>query len=81
MGVVYAARDEQLGRSVSIKMIKAAAVHAPGARERMFREARAAASLNHRATSISRRGLSGNPIFLDPGTAHRNERRSNVGRA
>ncbi|MBA3298130.1 MAG: protein kinase [Acidobacteria bacterium] len=48
MGVVYSARDEQLGRSVAIKMIRAA-VEGPSARERMFREARAAASVNHPA--------------------------------
>jgi serine/threonine protein kinase/tetratricopeptide (TPR) repeat protein len=48
MGVVYAARDEQLGRAVAIKMIKGA-VDEPAARERLFREARSAASVNHPA--------------------------------
>ena len=45
MGIVYAARDEQLGRSVAIKMLRATAE--PAARDRLFREARSAASLNH----------------------------------
>ena len=45
MGVVYAAHDEQLDRTVAIKMLKAATDDV--ARERFRREARAAASLNH----------------------------------
>ena len=48
MGVVYSARDERLGRTVAIKMIRGA-VNEPAARERLFREARSAASLNHPA--------------------------------
>jgi non-specific serine/threonine protein kinase len=48
MGVVYAAQDVQLGRSVAIKMIRAA-VNSDAARERLFREARSAASINHPA--------------------------------
>jgi len=48
MGVVYAARDEQLGRLVAIKMVSRAA-HVSSARERLLREARAAASVNHPA--------------------------------
>jgi serine/threonine protein kinase len=46
MGIVYAALDERLDRSVAIKMIRRAASH-PRARERMWREARAAAAVNH----------------------------------
>src|SRR5262249_10683677 len=46
MGIVYSAYDERLGRPVAIKMIKTA-VAEPGARERLQREARAAASVNH----------------------------------
>jgi serine/threonine-protein kinase len=46
MGVVYEARDERLDRSVAIKMIRNAQGDA-GARERLLREARAAASVNH----------------------------------
>ena len=48
MGVVYAAYDDLLGRPVAIKMIKAA-IAEPAARDRMRREARAAASVNHPA--------------------------------
>jgi serine/threonine protein kinase len=46
MGVVYAAHDSQLGRSVAIKMIRATA-DSDLARDRLFREARSAASINH----------------------------------
>ncbi len=48
MGVVYSAYDDRLGRPVAIKMIKAA-VAEPGARDRLRREARSAASVNHPA--------------------------------
>jgi serine/threonine-protein kinase len=46
MGVVYAARDERLNRAVALKVIRTAAAD-ERARERLRREARAAASLNH----------------------------------
>src|SRR5262245_57200297 len=46
MGVVYAAHDERLDRRVALKMISKAAAD-DCARERLWREARAAASLNH----------------------------------
>ena len=48
MGVVYSAYDDRLGRPVAIKMIKPA-VAEPAARERLRREARSAASVNHPA--------------------------------
>jgi serine/threonine protein kinase/tetratricopeptide (TPR) repeat protein len=48
MGVVYAAYDDRLGRPIAIKMIKTAAAD-PAARDRLEREARAAASVNHPA--------------------------------
>lgn len=46
MGVVYAAHDDRLDRSVAIKRIREASNDA-GMRERLLREARAAASINH----------------------------------
>jgi TolB-like protein len=46
MGVVYAAEDPSLGRRVAIKRIRHAGGD-PGARRRLEREARAAASVNH----------------------------------
>jgi TolB-like protein len=48
MGVVYSAYDERLGRPVAIKMIRAAVAQAD-ARDRLRREARSAASVNHPA--------------------------------
>jgi TolB-like protein/predicted Ser/Thr protein kinase len=44
MGLVYAARDERLGREVALKTVLA---HDAATRERIWREARAAASLSH----------------------------------
>jgi serine/threonine protein kinase/tetratricopeptide (TPR) repeat protein len=46
MGVVYAAHDERLGRRVALKMISSVA-NDETARKRFWREARAAASVNH----------------------------------
>jgi eukaryotic-like serine/threonine-protein kinase len=46
MGVVYAAEDTELGRRVALKLIHEAKGDAV-ARERMRREARAAAGVNH----------------------------------
>jgi serine/threonine protein kinase/tetratricopeptide (TPR) repeat protein len=45
MGVVYAARDERLGRTVALKTMSA--VSDETARKRLWREARAAASVSH----------------------------------
>ena len=47
MGVVYRGRDEQLQRDVAIKLLPASHGDDSVARARLFREARAAASLNH----------------------------------
>jgi serine/threonine protein kinase len=46
MGVVFEARDERLDRSVAIKMIREE-TRGSNARERFWREARAAARVNH----------------------------------
>src|SRR5256885_14825786 len=46
MGVVYAARDERLERSVALKTMSSLANDETG-RRRFWREARAAASVNH----------------------------------
>src|SRR5262245_15765312 len=46
MGVIYAAHDERLDRGVALKMLSKAAAD-DHARERLWREARAAASLSH----------------------------------
>jgi len=47
MGAVYKAEDLRLRRTVAIKILRPEKISAPAARERFFREARAAASLNH----------------------------------
>jgi serine/threonine protein kinase/tetratricopeptide (TPR) repeat protein len=46
MGVVYAARDERLGRTIALKTLSAASTDQV-ARQRLWREARAAAAVNH----------------------------------
>ncbi len=46
MGVVYAARDERLERTVALKMMSSL-VHDESSRTRFWREARAAASVSH----------------------------------
>jgi len=47
MGEVYRAHDEQLRREVAIKVLPPELVHDPERRNRLLREARAVASLNH----------------------------------
>lgn len=47
MGVTYRAHDSQLDRDVALKVINKEHIHDPHLRERFFREARAAARLQH----------------------------------
>jgi serine/threonine protein kinase len=46
MGIVYAARDDRLARTIAVKMLSSPASDV-AARQRLWREARAAASVNH----------------------------------
>ncbi|HVS30745.1 MAG TPA: protein kinase [Thermoanaerobaculia bacterium] len=46
MGVVFAAKDDRLGRPVAIKLVRNQS-RDPNARSRLWREARAAAAVNH----------------------------------
>ena len=52
MGVVYLAEDARLGRRVALKALPAAAAGDPAFRERLRREARAAATIAHPAVAV-----------------------------
>jgi serine/threonine protein kinase/tetratricopeptide (TPR) repeat protein len=64
MGVVYAARDERLHRSVAVKTMASLASDET-ARQRFWREARAAASVNHpNICQIYEIGEDGGELFI-----------------
>jgi serine/threonine protein kinase/tetratricopeptide (TPR) repeat protein len=64
MGVVYAARDERLERSVALKTMSSVAKDET-ARKRFWREARAAASVNHpNVCQIYEIGEEGGELFI-----------------
>ena len=52
MGVVYLAEDQRLGRRVALKSVPPAAENDPIVRERLRREARAAATISHPAVAV-----------------------------
>src|SRR5262245_5563927 len=65
MGVVYAARDERLQRSVALKLMSALVGGDDTARQRFWREARAAASVNHpNICQIYEIGDDGGTLFI-----------------
>src|SRR4026209_1091489 len=64
MGVVYAARDERLGRIVALKTMSSLADDET-ARKRFWREARAAASVHHpNVCQISEIGEDAGELFI-----------------
>jgi hypothetical protein len=52
MGVVYLAEDVRLGRPVALKALPASVAMQPDLRERLRREARAAATISHPAVAV-----------------------------
>jgi hypothetical protein len=78
MGVVYLAEDTRLGRTVALKALTPESTHDPVRRERLRREARAAASLTHRgiATVYAFEEIDGAPYIASefvPGDTLREE--------
>ncbi|MCA1561722.1 MAG: serine/threonine-protein kinase [Acidobacteria bacterium] len=64
MGVVYAARDDRLERTIALKTLSAL-VNDETARQRLWREARAAASVNHpNICQIYEIGEDGGRLFI-----------------
>ena len=74
MGVVYLAREVELGRLVALKVLPPEVAAEPGTRERFLREARTAAGLSHPSiVPIYRVGEAGDVVyfsmmFVDGGT-------------
>ena len=65
MGQVYRAEDERLEREVALKVIHAAAASQAGWRERLLREARAAAAVSHKhIASVYEVGEEGEQAFI-----------------
>src|SRR6185436_404278 len=65
MGVVFRARDEELGREVALKMLKTAQAYSAGQIERFQREARNTARLRHPAiATLYETGRDGDAVFL-----------------
>jgi eukaryotic-like serine/threonine-protein kinase len=65
MGVVYAARDERLERTVALKTMSALARGDETGRKRFWREARAAASVNHpNVCQLYEIGEDGGELFI-----------------
>jgi predicted Ser/Thr protein kinase len=52
MGVVYLAEDQRLGRRVALKSLPASVASAPELRQRLRREARAAATISHPGVAV-----------------------------
>ncbi len=64
MGTVYAAHDEQLGRAVAIKTIREDQTD-PASRDRLWREARAAAAVTHpNVCNVYEVGEDGDTIYI-----------------
>jgi eukaryotic-like serine/threonine-protein kinase len=64
MGIVYAARDDRLERTIALKTLTAPP-NDPTARQRLWREARAAASVNHpNICQIYEVGEDGGRLFI-----------------
>lgn len=64
MGVVYEARDSELGRSVAVKVLPAGA-HSPVVKLRLTREAQALAQLQHpNVVAVHDVGITGGRLFL-----------------
>jgi predicted Ser/Thr protein kinase len=65
MGVVYAAEDTRLGRTVALKILPPAALASPDKRRRFLREARAASAVMHPGiAAVFEVGEHGGEVFL-----------------